>query len=78
MMRGVVCDPPEVASEVSRLCFDKGLIIETSGAQGDVVKLLTPLTIDEPTLEKGLDIIEESINEVAEARAPKSRAALGA
>ena len=78
MMRGIVCDPPEAAAQIGRRAFDKGLIIETSGAEGEVVKLLPPLTIDEPTLEKGLDILEESIHEVAEARAPKSRAALGA
>jgi diaminobutyrate-2-oxoglutarate transaminase len=78
MMRGIVCDPPEAASEVSRRAFERGLIIETSGAQGEVVKLLPPLTIGEPALEKGLDILEESIKETAEARAPKSRAAMGA
>lgn len=78
MMRGIVCDPPEAASDIGRHAFEKGLIIETSGAQGEVVKILAPLTIGEPTLEKGLDILEASIKEVAKTRAPKSRAAMGA
>ena len=46
------------------MAFQKGLIIETSGADDHVVKLLCPLVIDINNLAKGIDIIEEAIREV--------------
>jgi diaminobutyrate-2-oxoglutarate transaminase len=42
-------------------CFEQGLIIETSGAHDEIVKVLAPLVIDDAVLSAGLDILEESI-----------------
>ena len=39
-------------------CFASGLIIETSGAHDEVVKVLAPLTIPEEQFAEGLDILE--------------------
>lgn len=64
MFQGINCVNGELASRISRAAFKKGLIIETSGADGQVIKLLCPLVITEENLIKGLDIIEVSIREI--------------
>ncbi|MGK7346361.1 MAG: diaminobutyrate--2-oxoglutarate transaminase [Candidatus Nitrospinota bacterium M3_3B_026] len=51
------------ASEISKLAFEKGLIIEVAGAEDNVLKLLPALTIEEELLREGLGIIGETINE---------------
>lgn len=60
MMQGLVCRTGELASAITAQCFKLGLVIETSGADGQVVKTLCPLTITKDELNKGLDIIEKS------------------
>jgi len=47
--------------EVLSLAFEKGLIVENCGTEGHVLKLLPPLTTSDEDIEKGLDIIHESI-----------------
>ena len=64
MFRGLNCVSGELAEKITRLCFKKGLIIETSGADDHVVKTLCSLTISDENLKKGLDIIEESVRVV--------------
>lgn len=65
-MRGIACGKgkEEYASEICAKSFEKGLILETAGPSGEVVKFLGSLTIDEEGLNKGLDILEEAIAEV--------------
>ncbi|MDZ4366840.1 MAG: diaminobutyrate--2-oxoglutarate transaminase, partial [Afipia sp.] len=63
MMRGVNTGSGELASAVTAACFDAGLIIETSGAHDEVIKVLAPLIIDDATLATGLDILETKIRE---------------
>ncbi|GGO59663.1 diaminobutyrate aminotransferase apoenzyme [Roseovarius pacificus] len=57
MMQGVDVGSGELAGDICARAFDKGLIIETSGAHDEVVKVLAPLTISEETLRKGLNIL---------------------
>lgn len=64
MFRGINCVNGDIASQITKKSFSKGLIIETSGADDQVVKLLCPLTISEENLAKGIDILEQSIKEV--------------
>jgi diaminobutyrate-2-oxoglutarate transaminase len=62
---GVACkDCADLADAVSRAAFERGLIIETSGTDSHVLKLLPALTIETELLEQGLDIIEESFEAV--------------
>ncbi|HET6537762.1 MAG TPA: diaminobutyrate--2-oxoglutarate transaminase [Sphingopyxis sp.] len=63
MMRGLNTGSRALAGAVTAACFDAGLIIETSGAHDEVIKVLAPLTIDDPTLAVGLDILENQIRE---------------
>jgi diaminobutyrate-2-oxoglutarate transaminase len=57
MMQGVDVGSGEMAGDICARAFENGLIIETSGADDEVVKVLAPLTIPEETLRKGLDIL---------------------
>lgn len=61
MMRGIVMEDPEMASQIVKESFKRNLIIETSGPEDEVVKVLSPLTITEETLHEGLDILEEAM-----------------
>jgi diaminobutyrate-2-oxoglutarate transaminase len=65
------------ATKVSALCFERGLILETCGRDGTVIKLLPPLTVTERTLIQGLDILVEVLNEVASRGRGASRRAEG-
>jgi len=64
MFQGINCVNGEIASKITRAAFKKGLIIETSGTDDQIIKLLCPLIISEETLNKGIDIIEASVKEV--------------
>ena len=68
MFRGVDVGSGELAEEICRECFENGLIIETSGAHGEVVKVLAPLTIEVGLFERGLDIMAEAAATVVKAR----------
>ena len=61
MMRGIDMGSGEAAATVTAACFDQGLIIETSGAHDEVVKVLAPLVIDDAILAAGLDIVERAV-----------------
>lgn len=64
MMRGLEMASGDVAAEVCAHCFKNGLIIETSGGDDEVVKVLCPLTISREQLEAGLDILERAVGAV--------------
>lgn len=61
IMQGLEFANGDIASRITSLAFEKGLIIETSGSDGQVVKILTPLTIEVENLNKGLDILAQSV-----------------
>ena len=66
MVQALDCKTGEIASKISRVAFEKGLIIETSGSEDQVLKFLAPLTIGDDELEKGLSILEESMRDLME------------
>lgn len=61
MMRGIDVGSGEVADAITSYCFSKGLIIETSGAHSEIVKVLAPLVITEEEMAMGLDIVEQAV-----------------
>lgn len=61
MMQGLVSKDAELTGKIAEEAFTNGLLIETSGSQGEVLKVLAPLTIDDSLLRKGLEIIEQSV-----------------
>ncbi|GAA1692940.1 diaminobutyrate--2-oxoglutarate transaminase [Microbacterium sediminicola] len=58
LLQGLVCADPAVAKAISRGSFERGLIVETSGAQDEVVKLMPTLVGEDDLLIEGLEIIE--------------------
>ncbi|MCV7281999.1 diaminobutyrate--2-oxoglutarate transaminase [Mycolicibacterium flavescens] len=61
MAQGLKFENTDLAGEVCRAAFERGLLAETSGPADEVVKLLPPLTISENDLMSGLDILAESV-----------------
>ncbi|MFP4146543.1 MAG: diaminobutyrate--2-oxoglutarate transaminase [Halorhodospira sp.] len=69
MMRGLrFAADKGLASTVSEMAFEHGMIIETSGPEDDVLKLLPPLIIDDQDLEEGLAIIDRALGEAMQKR----------
>lgn len=64
MFQGINCVNGELAEKITKNCFKNGLIIETSGADDQVVKLLCPLIISDQNLTRGIDILESAIEKV--------------
>jgi 4-aminobutyrate aminotransferase / (S)-3-amino-2-methylpropionate transaminase / 5-aminovalerate transaminase len=53
------------AKKLTKMCYDKGLVILSCGTYGNVVRFLMPLVITDQQLERGLGILEESIQELS-------------
>jgi len=66
MFQGINCIDGELAGKITRRAFQNGMIIETSGADDQVIKFLCPLIISDENLKKGIDIVEEAISYVCE------------
>jgi len=64
LIQGLDFGAADLASDVSRECFDRGMVIETSGSRGQVLKLLPPLTVTHDELHQGLDTIEAALERV--------------
>lgn len=64
----------DMANQFARKAFEQGLVIETSGANDEVLKVLPALTISEEELKKGLEIIERSVAEVLKEKGVSSSA----
>jgi len=64
LMLGISWDDPGIASKVSKAAFNNRLIIETCGAEGQVLKLLPPLTITDEELALGLTGLEAAVAEI--------------
>ncbi|BCK54368.1 diaminobutyrate--2-oxoglutarate transaminase [Nocardia wallacei] len=62
LVHGLVFDEPSEANKVSRIAFEQGLLVETSGAEDEVVKLLPPLTITDDELDHGLGILGNAVD----------------
>ncbi|MCW9014535.1 MAG: diaminobutyrate--2-oxoglutarate transaminase [Gammaproteobacteria bacterium] len=64
MFQGINCVNGELAGKITHNSFKKGLIIETSGADDQVIKFLCPLVISDENLKKGVDVVEQAVKEV--------------
>ncbi|MFJ8693368.1 diaminobutyrate--2-oxoglutarate transaminase [Streptomyces roseolilacinus] len=57
----------ERAARICRRAFELGLLLETSGPQSEVVKLLPPLTVTSEELDEGLRTLARAVRETATA-----------
>ncbi|SFI36441.1 diaminobutyrate aminotransferase apoenzyme [Amycolatopsis regifaucium] len=60
LARGLEFANGDLAGKVCAAAFERGLLMETSGPDGEVMKLLPPLTLTDDELTKGLSIIDEA------------------
>jgi diaminobutyrate-2-oxoglutarate transaminase len=63
MMQGLDVVSGELAGRVCGLAFERGLVIETSGAHDQVLKVLAPLNTPLPLLEHGLAILQGALTD---------------
>lgn len=64
LIQGLVATTePALANRIAQQAFKRGVVIETSGAQDEVLKLLPALTIEDELLSRGLETIEASVAE---------------
>ncbi|MDZ8117653.1 diaminobutyrate--2-oxoglutarate transaminase [Pontiella agarivorans] len=61
MFQGINCVNGDIAGQITNAAFRQGLIIETSGADDQVIKLLCPLIITDENLKRGIDILEDAV-----------------
>ena len=54
---------PDLAKAVTSAAHDRGLVLLSCGIYGNVIRILVPLTIDDALLERGLDLLEESLGD---------------
>lgn len=63
MVLGFDCQAAGIADVTTRKAFEKGLMLERCGPEDQVIKFLPALTIDDETLNRGIEIFEESFRE---------------
>lgn len=61
---GIETHNEAIAKEISKKCFEAGLIVERAGRNNSVVKVMPPLVIEDEVLNKGLEILKEITEKV--------------
>jgi len=67
MLSGVVFPDLDAAERVAAKAFEHGLLVETSGPDSEVVKVMPPLTISSEDLAEGLEILTKAAAEAVPA-----------
>ena len=68
LLAGVFFPDTETAGKIAAAAYEQGLLVETSGPESEVVKLMPALTITAEELERGLGILIEAAKTVTGAR----------
>lgn len=66
MMQGVDTGSGDLAAAICARAYDLGLVIETSGPNGEVVKYLAPLTTTPKVMQEGFDILMRATRDITE------------
>lgn len=61
LARGLAFDNGELARKVCTAAFERGLLMETAGPNGEVAKLMPALTITDEELDAGLAILRDAV-----------------
>ncbi|GAA4540685.1 diaminobutyrate--2-oxoglutarate transaminase [Pseudonocardia xishanensis] len=64
LARGLQFAHHEQAAKVCSAAFERGLLMETSGPDSEVMKILAPLTITDDELDEGLAVVAECVKTV--------------
>jgi diaminobutyrate-2-oxoglutarate transaminase len=65
LARGLAFESGDLAGKVCRAAFERGLLMETSGPDDEVVKVMPSLTITDDELAQGLEILSDSVRAVS-------------
>lgn len=68
LLAGVVFPDPTNAERIAAAAFERGLLVETSGPESEVLKLMPALTISPQDLSRGLQILQEATEAAASDR----------
>ncbi len=77
LILGIETSVPDIAPTIAKGAFERGLIIETAGAEDEVVKLLPPLVVTDEAIDRALAILgdvaddfdEQMVEDLRQARA---------
>ena len=58
---------PDLASRVTAAARERGLVLLSCGIYGNVIRVLVPLSISDEELDRGLDLLEESLGDAGAA-----------
>jgi 4-aminobutyrate aminotransferase len=58
---------PELAGRVTAAARERGLVLLSCGLYGNVIRILVPLSISDEDLDRGLDLLEESLGDAGAA-----------
>jgi diaminobutyrate-2-oxoglutarate transaminase len=61
---GLAFEDGELSRKVSSAAFERGLLVETSGPDDEVVKLLPPLTVTDAEIDQGLTVLADAVQTV--------------
>ncbi|MFB9906127.1 diaminobutyrate--2-oxoglutarate transaminase [Allokutzneria oryzae] len=61
LAQGLAFEQPDRAGKACRAAFDRGLLVETSGPESEVAKLMPALTITDAELEQGLALFADAV-----------------
>lgn len=64
-MQGIALNSGDTAGTICGEAFANGVLMETSGPDGEVVKILAPLTISDEDLTTGLEVLTNAFAKVA-------------
>ncbi|MFJ7244191.1 diaminobutyrate--2-oxoglutarate transaminase [Kitasatospora sp. NPDC098652] len=65
LIRGLGFTDPAFADRVSRAAFAAGLLVETTGARGQVLKIMPPIVLAEDRLTHGVTLLADVIDAVS-------------
>jgi diaminobutyrate-2-oxoglutarate transaminase len=65
LARGLAFEQGELARKVCTAAFERGLLVETAGPNGEVAKLMPPLTISDEDLDEGLARFADAVGAIA-------------
>lgn len=66
LIQGLRTTVPEMANQVTRAAFERGLLVETAGPADEVVKLLPPLIVDDEAIARAFEILDEASDAVVD------------
>jgi diaminobutyrate-2-oxoglutarate transaminase len=78
LLRGLDTGNGELAGRACAIAFEQGLVIERSGSDGQVIKCLCPLTIDDSQLATGIEILADSVTKAMRELPVEDAVAMGA